>query len=178
MPPEKSQTKDPMVEQVPDGIIEIHDPEIDTAQIMEQIRERIRRRRKELGYPRDKFPTFGAAAYPGEPESGDVDADLYYHLRRANDLYYQIGVESSLAPSPATSLPVVGRLWGLIRREAHNLVLFYLGKSAQQQVAVNRHLVSTLNRMVTQLQQQQVDLRALRDEIKRLRGTSEGSDGR
>jgi len=73
---------------------------------------------------------------------------------------------------------VVGRLWGLIRREAHNLVLFYLGKSAQHQVAVNRHLVSTLNRMVTQLQQQQADLRALRDEIKRLRGTSEGSDGR
>ena len=164
--------------EIPNDLIEIHDPEIDLTQIMDQIRERIRQRREELGYPRQSFPKFGAAAYPGEPEGGDVDADLYYHLRRANDLYYQIGVESSLAPSPTTSLPVVGRLWGLIRREAHNLVLFYLGKSAQQQVAVNRHLVSTLNRMVTQLQQQQADLRALRDEIKRLRGNAEGGDGR
>ena len=162
--------------EIPNDLIEIHDPEIDLTQIMEQIRERIRQRREELGYPRKSFPKFGAAAYPGEPESGDFDTDLYYHLRRANDLYYQIGVESSLAPSPTTSLPVVGRLWGLIRREAHNLVLFYLGKSAQQQVAVNRHLVSTLNRMVTQLQQQQADLRELRDEIERLRGTAEGND--
>ena len=162
--------------EIPNDLIEIHDPEIDLTQIMEQIRERIRQRREELGYPRQSFPKFGAAAYPGEPEGGDFDTDLYYHLRRANDLYYQIGVESSLAPSPTTSLPVVGRLWGLIRREAHNLVLFYLGKSAQQQVAVNRHLVSTLNRMVTQLQQQEADLRELRDEIERLRGTAEGND--
>jgi len=164
--------------EIPNDLIEIHDPEIDVTQIMDQIRERIRQRREELGYPRQSFPKFGAAAYPGEPEGEDFDADLYYHLRRANDLYYQIGVESSLAPSPTTSLPVVGRLWGLIRREAHNLVLFYLGKSAQHQVVVNRHLVSTLNRMVIQLQQQQADLRALRDEIKRLHETSEGSDGR
>jgi len=49
-------------------LIENHDPEIDPAQIMEQIRERIQHRREELGYPRKVFPTFGAAAYPGEPE--------------------------------------------------------------------------------------------------------------
>ena len=157
----------------PDGILEIHDPEIDTAQIMEQIRERIRRRRQELGYPRETFPAFGAAAYPGEPESGDFDHDLYYHLRRANDLYYQIGVESALAPSPTTSVPILGRLWGMIRREAHNLVLFYLGKSAQQQVAVNRHLVGTLNRMAVQLQQQKMELQGLREEIAQLRMTLE-----
>ena len=163
---------------IPDNLVEIHDPEIDTAQIMEQIRERIRQRREQLGYPRQSFPKFGAAAYPGEPEGGDFDTDLYYHLRRANDLYYQIGVESSLAPSPTTSLPVIGRLWGLMRREAHNLVLYYLGKSAQQQVAVNRHLVSTLNRMVVQLERQQADLRALQDEVERLRRAMEGNGGR
>ena len=72
----------------------------------------------------------------------------------------------------------MGRLWGLIRREAHNLVLFYLGKSAQQQVAVNRHLVSTLNRMLVQLQLQQADLRALQDEVERLRRATEGNGGR
>ncbi len=151
-------------------MIEIRDPEIDPAQIMEQIRERIRRRREGLGYPRQEFPAFGAAAYPGEPEGEKFDVDLYYHLRKVNDLYYQIGVAASLMPSPVTQLPLLGRLWQRVRREAHNLVLFYLGKLARQQVAVNRHLVSTLNRMVVQLQEQQEELWAVREEIERLRG--------
>lgn len=155
---------------IPDNLIEIHDPEIDPAQIMEQIRERIRRRREELGYPRQTFPTFGAAAYPGEPEGENYDADLYYHLRKANDLYHQIGVNVSLAPSPVTRLPILGRLWKLIRREAHNLVLFYVGKLAQQQVAVNKHMVSTLNRMAVQVQEQKRQLETLRADIERLLG--------
>ena len=156
--------------EIPDDLIEIHDPEIDPAQIMEQIRERIRQRRLELGEPRQAFPTFGAAEYPGEPEGRDLDAELYHHLRRANDLYYQIGVQVELAPSPATRLPLVGRVWEQIRREAHNLVIFYLGKLVRQQVAVNRHLVSTLNRMAAGSQAQQAELQAVRAEIKFLRG--------
>jgi hypothetical protein len=57
---------------------------------MERIRERIRRQREELGYPRQKFLTFGTAAYAGEPEGEGFDVDLYYHLRKANDLYLQL----------------------------------------------------------------------------------------
>jgi hypothetical protein len=148
----------------PNDLIEIDDPEIDPAQIMAQIRERIHQRRIELGYPQQEFPPFGAAAYPGEPESGEFDRDLYYHLRKTNDLYYQVGVESSLAPSPVTRLPVMGRLWGRIRQEAHNLVLFYVGKLARQQLAINRHTVSTLNRMTVQLHEQRKQLEALREE--------------
>lgn len=155
--------------QVPDDLIEIHDPEIDPARIMERIRERIRRRREELGYPRQVFPTFDAAAYPCEPEGEQYDADLYYHLRQANELYYQIGVEVSLAPSPATQLPFLGRLWQRVRREAHNLVLFYLGKLVQRQVRVNRHLVSVLNRMTVRLQEQQREIQRLNEELRQLR---------
>lgn len=155
--------------EIPDDLIEIHDPEIDPAAIMAQIRERVRLRREELGYAERDFPTFGAAAYPGEPE-GDFDVDLYDHLRQANDLYYQVGVEASLEPSPATRVPILGRLWKRVRQEAHNLVLFYVGKLARQQLAVNRHLVSVLNRMAVQLQAQQGQVRALQEELARLRG--------
>ena len=154
---------------VPDDVIEIHDPELDPAQLMEQIRERIRRRREALGYPRQEFPTFGAAEYPGEPEGENFDANLYHHLRRANDLYYRLDLGASLAPSPATQVPILGRLWKPIRQEAHNLVLFYLGKLAGQQVTINRHIVSTLNRMAVQLQEQQRQMRALCDEVEQLR---------
>jgi hypothetical protein len=152
---------------IPNDLIEIQDPEIDPDQIMEQIRARILQRREELGLPRETFPVFGAAAYPGEPEGQDYDEDLYYHLRKANEVYYQIGVEPSLAPSPATRLPILGRLWKQIRQEAHNLVLFYLGKMTQRQVTVNRHLVSTINRLTVQLQEQQREIESLRETIER-----------
>jgi len=162
--------------EIPDDLVEIYDPEIDPSQIMEQIRERIRRRREELGYPQQEFPPFGAAAYPGEPAEEGFDTELYHHLRKANDLYYQLGVTASLLPSPATRLPILGRLWGRIRQEAHNLVLFYVGKLAGQQLAVNRHVVSTLNRMAVQLQEQQEQVRSLRDEIEQLQARSGGRE--
>lgn len=156
--------------EVSKGLIEIHDPEIDPAQIMEQIRERIRRRQEELGYSRQVFPTFGAAAYPGEPEGEEYDPDLYYHLRQANGHYYQLGVELTFVPSPRSRIPLLGPLWDRIRREAHYLVLFYVNKLAQRQITVNRHLVSTLNRMARQIQEQQRQIRALQDELRKMRG--------
>jgi hypothetical protein len=152
-----------------DNLIEIRDPEIDVDEIMRVIRERIQRRRKEMGYPRKDFPTFGAAAFPGEPEAENYDEDLYYHLRKANDVYSELDVSLMLSSSPTTRMPVLGRLWENVRKEAHNLVLFYLGKFAGKQVTVNRHLVSTLNRMALQLQQQQVQIRNLTQEIEQLR---------
>jgi hypothetical protein len=151
------------------GLIEIHDPEIDPARILEEIRERIRRRREELGYPRPIFPTFGAAAYPGEPENEDYDIELYFHLRRANETYYQIGVEPLIVPSPRSSIPILGPLWDRIRHEAHNLVLFYVNRLAQKQVTVNRHLVSTLNRMAVQIQEQQHRIKVLEEELRRIK---------
>lgn len=162
-----------MHNEIDDDLIEIQDPEIDPSQIMEQIRQRMQRRREEMEYPNKEFPPFGAAAYPGEPEAADYDNELYYHLRKANELYYQIGIEPTLAPSPVTQLPILGPLWRRIRQEAHNLVLFYVGKLARRQLAVNRHLVSTLNRMVAQFQEQQRLLDALRNEIERLSDRSE-----
>lgn len=157
-----------MSTELSDDLIEIHDPEIDVDEIMQEIRERIQRRRQELGYPRQTFPTFGAAAYPGEPEGQDYDEDLYYHLRKANENYMKLAVDPVLSPSPATRIPILGRLWKQIRQEAHNLVLFYLGKLASRQVTVNRHLVSILNRMAVELQEQQEQIQDLHQEIERL----------
>ena len=150
---------------IPSDLIEIHDPEIDPSQIMQQIRERLRKRREEMGYFRQSFPSFGAAAYPGEPDEGEYDSDLYYHLRQANERYYQLGVEILLSPSPRSSMPLIGRLWDRLRREAHHLVLFYVNQLAQRQIMVNRHLVSTLNRMAVQMQNQQRRIQTLEDKL-------------
>ena len=155
--------------EIPDSLIEIHDPEIDPAQIMEQIRDRIRRRREELGHEQRVFPAFGAAACPGEPDDVPYDPDLYYHLRLANEVYTRAETAATLTPSLATRMPVLGRLWRLIRGEAHNLVLFYVNRAIAHQTSVNRHLVSALNRLTALSQEQQRTIVALQEEIAALR---------
>ncbi len=153
---------------IPDDLIEIHDPEVDPGRIMAEIRERIRRARQTAGLP--AFLSFGPVELPAEPDGDAYDAQLYYHLRRANELYGRLEVEPVLAPSPLTRVPVLGRVWGRLRREAHNLVVFYLNRLAGQQLAVNRHLVAVLNRMAARLQEQERQIRVLEEEIRRLRG--------
>lgn len=157
---------------ISNDLIVINDPELNPAQIMDQIRTRIRLRREELGYPRQEFPTF-MADYPGEPEGEAYDVDLYHHLRLANRSYYQLGIEMVLVPSSRSRIPLIGKLWDWLRYEAHSLVLFYVNKLAQRQVTVNRYLVSTLNRIVVHLQEQQRQIRSLENEVKVLRGQSQ-----
>lgn len=151
--------------EIPDDLIEIHDPEIDPNAIMAQIRERVKERRETMGYEQRTFPAFGLAEYPDAPGDQPYDPDLYYYLRLANEAYAQVETAVNLAPSPATQLPVVGRLWGTIRREVHNLVLFYVNRAVGQQVEMNRYLVSVLNRLTALNQAQQREIAALQAEL-------------
>lgn len=155
----------PSCDDVTSDLLEIHDPDVDVDQLMVEIRRRIAQHREELGYPRTDFPSFGASACPQEPEHGDFDADLYYHLRKVNELYAAFDLAPELAPSTSTRIPLLGRIWGSIRREAHNLVLFYIGRLTRQEIALNRHLVSTLNRLTVLVQQQHELLKALTEQI-------------
>jgi hypothetical protein len=155
---------------LPDNnLISILDPEIDPTAIMAEIRVRVEQRRRELGYDKRRFPTFGTADFPGEPEDMAYDDLLYHHLRLANRHYATVETQPMLVGSPATRVPVLGRLWGLIRGGAHNLVLFYVNRAVAQQVNINRHLVSVLNRQTAQVQDQERRIRVLEEEIKRLR---------
>lgn len=155
---------------LPDNnLIEIRDPEIDPAAIMAEIRGRIEQHRRELGYENRRFPTFGTADYPGEPAHQPYDGMLYQHLRLANRHYANVETKPVLVSSPTTRLPVVGRLWSLIRSSTHNLVLFYVNRAVTQQVNINRHLVSVLNRLTAQLQEQEEKIATLQAEIERLK---------
>jgi hypothetical protein len=155
-----------------DDLIEIRDPEIDAAAIMAEIRSRIEERR--AGYEDRSFPTFGAAtAYPGAPAEASAETALYYHLWLANQSYNQAETAPFLAASPATQLPVLGRLWQLIREQAHQLILFYVNRFVTQQTNVNRHLVSVANELTRELQEQEQQLRALEEEVRALRESEE-----
>lgn len=156
-----------------DELIEIHDPEIDPAEIMAQIRERIQQRRVELGYEAQRFISFGGAQYPGRPEDVPYDPDFYDHLEMANELYLQVDTEIDLQPSPATRVPILGHLWSSIREQAHRLSIFYVNREVIHQANVNREIIGVLNKLASINLEQQRALMKLQEEFDALRAEIE-----
>jgi hypothetical protein len=149
-------------------LIEIHDPELDPQTLMVEIRRRIQERRVQLGVDEQNFPRFGAAtSYPEPPDDLPYSSELYFHLEQVNGLYAEVETAPVLAHSPATGLPVLGRLWKMIRNQAHTLILFYVNREQAHQVNVNRHLVSVLNELVLQNQEQMRKIVALEAELEK-----------
>lgn len=152
-----------------DDLIEIHDPEIDPAQIMAEIRERIQRRRAELGYYSQRFISFAGAQFPDRPDDVPYDPDFYDHLEMANELYAKVETKVDLQPSPATRVPILGNLWKIIREQAHGLAIFYVNRAIMHQANVNRELIGVLNRTAIINLEQQRKLMELQAEVEALR---------
>lgn len=168
-------------------VFEIQDPEIDVMQIMDKIREGIAKRRAEGPLEDVGFPSFGRH-HPTETGSLEFsEQEMYYNLEQANLAYDKVWVSIHLVSRP---LPLLGRLWLDIKRRAHELVVFYVNMLAGKQVAVNEHVVRTLNHLTHNLTSlaKREELRSLQDEVAKLetrvrelealadRGKSHGSD--
>jgi hypothetical protein len=149
--------------------IEVHDEQFTSEALAAELERRVAARRAELGSVDLILPTFGRISTFPEPPAGRVyDANLYYHLKQANQARPAV-LEPLLAPSPATRLPVLGRLWGLIRGEMHQLILFYVNRAASSQNRLNTDVVSTLNELTRLCQVQGAEIERLRDELQRLK---------
>lgn len=160
-----------------DDLIEIHDPAIDPAEIMAEIRERIQKRREELGYVTQRFSSFGETQFPGRPEDVAYDPDLYDHLELANELYLQVETKADLQSSAALRVPILGSLWSMIREQAHQLVLFYVNREVSHQIGVNREIVSVLNKLATINVDQQREINKLQNANHQLRRRLEELEG-
>lgn len=146
-------------------LIEIRDPNIDADPIMHNIQQRIEKRRHEMGYEPQNFISFGGAGYPGKPDDIPYDPDLYHYLDQVNQTFIQVNTEIDLQPSPATRVPVLGKLWKMIRANAHQLSIFYANRAIQHQTNVNRELISVLNRLTVITQEQQREILKLQAQI-------------
>lgn len=154
-------------------IIEIRDPEINVAEIIEEIRRNIRQRRSEAQGEDVAFPTFDAGLSPAIEPTEELEKVLHHHLNQASLHYNKIGVASQLMPRP---VPLVGRLWTAFRREAHNLVIFYVNTLAARQITFNDHALRALNalaQMVTRGSRAEVarleaELQALQERVDQL----------
>jgi hypothetical protein len=150
---------------VNEKLIEIRDPEIDTQAVLEQVRQRIKKRRAQHGFEPQSFPSFGGSGMPERLEESDLDPNLFHYLELVNKSYFDFATEPDLQLSPATRGRILGRIWSLIRRQAHQLVLFYVNRNIEHQVAVNRQLVSIVNLLARTLQEQQREISDLRQRL-------------
>jgi hypothetical protein len=164
-----------MTEQEPDRPadapwITIQDEVITSEELVVEVERRVAQRRAQLGRVNLVFPTFGHISTFPEPTEADnlAGPQLYYYLKQANQTELP-AVDLALAPSPATRMPVIGRLWGTIRREMHNLVLFYVNRSVRDQNQLNVNLISALNELTRVVQKQRAELESLRAELQRLK---------
>jgi hypothetical protein len=156
------------------NFLEIHDPELTPADLTAAIDERVQQRRAQLGVVERAFPAFGTAVpCPQQPADLDHPPALYHHLRLVNELYGRPETAPILAASPATRVPILGRLWVMIREQAHSLVLFYVNRSVAHQTTVNRHVISAINQLTLLNQEQERKIARLEQEIGRLRDNQE-----
>lgn len=154
-----------------DDIIEIRDPEIDVQEIMQRIRERLRQRAaQEKAEP--WLPNFGSEVPQVDASAGVFTPEMYYALQQAREQANKIWVDLLLTETATQRIPFLGGLWRRIRREAHNLVLFYVNILAANQATFNNHVVRILSELVgkqEKLLDQEDALKQLREEIEALR---------
>jgi hypothetical protein len=106
---------------------------VNVEEIMQRIREQIVARKT-------------AASPDGEPIvkllGKHLPPEFYEHLYHAGLLYNQIDVQVHLTP---TTTPLVGPLLHRLRQMIHEVVVFYVNKSARQQMEMNKHLLRALS---------------------------------
>ena len=154
---------------IPEDLVEIPGSESESQRLMARVVKQVENRRSELGIDPVQFPSFEGVPYPGRPENSEYDPDLYHHLKLLNSYYLDVKTEPELQPSPATRIPVIGRIWQLIRDQAHDLVLFYVNRAVTHEVDIDRHMVSVLNSLTVANANQQKLINQLRNELDRMR---------
>lgn len=145
--------------------LKISDSEVSSRELEREVARRVQTRREELGFYHSEFPDFGVLS--PEPEIWINNAALAHHIRQLNELTPP-PLTPDLAPSPATRVPLLGNLWQLIRRQFHDLVLFYVNRAASHETRVDNHLISTINELSRILQEQQKEIARLKEQVRAL----------
>jgi len=145
-------------------VIEIKDPEIDVAIIMEKIRQGIERHRPL--YTEDVFfPSFRDSITSGVEQLG---REFNYELQEAVACHDRAWVSLQVFP---VRLPILGSFLTKVKRELHNLVVFYVNRLAAKQTSFNTHSVRALASLseVVGRNASAMDLEQLRQEVQRLK---------
>lgn len=152
-----------------DDFISFQDDEMSRSQLLEIVRKRMQERNW-TDLRRIELAPYGSATeVPKPPPGASYDFDLIRDLRHLNRIYYAAETEPLLVDSPSTSVPIFGSIWKLIRRQMHELILFYVNRRTAQQVKVNDQTVRVLNSLVRTNLEYQLEIKSLREELDALK---------
>jgi FkbM family methyltransferase len=136
--------------------LQIGGDQIDSEEIMQQIRARIRARRAEAKARGLDFEAYADGLYP-LPPGAILSRDVHEAVRHATLGYDKTAVDLALTE---TRLPLVGKLAQKLRAALHGLVLFYVNRLAAQQVRFNEQTTRALVALLRDLEAEIGDLRA------------------
>lgn len=162
-----------MSEKQHDRWLEIDDSEISSDALAARVEERLQARREELGPVSRQFPVFHAQ--PSDPDETVAHSEMRDILRQLQELP-EPPTHATLAPSPATRLPLFGRLWQLVRSQTHQLVLFYVNRHVAHQARQNHLVANALRRLSASVNAQQQEIERLQARLETLDSTSQQAD--
>lgn len=157
--------------------VEAMSEEVDVEVLMERIRQRVRAKGKEA-VERRREEILGVPLGELTALDEDLKNDV---LWLAQNLVVWVGLQ--LSEEPPKPIPLLNRFWKMIRRQAHELVIFYVNRLATQQSKINARCAKVLLRLAGRLYESTVDpeiarLRREMDELKeRMKMLEEGSTG-
>ncbi len=145
--------------------LKITDSEWDDQTLAAEIAQRTEQRNAQAGELTPTFPTMRRDGLHLPPATEQIAPQLYQQLRA---LQARKPVETGvlLADSPATQIPVIGRLWQTVRRSLHELVLFYVNRAVRDQAQRETHLQNIVNELTRLTVQQEQELTRLREELR------------
>lgn len=132
-------------------IIEIRDPSIDTARVMEEIRATLERHGPLREPPKMEL----------SPQALDDPDALAFLLKQAQFVHDRVWIEVDAIPPDGSPLR---RMMAKARRAAHDLVVYYVNRHAGQQVYFNATVVRALQLLAAR----DAELASLREEVERL----------
>lgn len=146
--------------------LKITDPQWDDNTLAAEIEQRTQQRNAELGALTPTFPAMSNDGLHLPSATEKVAPQLYQQLKA---LQQRKPVETGvlLADSPATGIPIIGRIWRMVRGSLHELVLFYVNRLVRDQAQREGHLLNIVNELTRLTVQQEQEIGRLRDELRR-----------
>lgn len=121
-------------------------PEINIEEIMQQIRAQI------LAQRAAQTGTSSPVSIQGKR----LPPEFYEHLYQAGLVYDQIKPHLYVTKIP---IPLIGPLIEQIRQKIHELVMFYVGQLAMEQIKMNTHLLKALSLLAEEMERSDEKLR-------------------
>lgn len=142
-------------------IIEIRDPDINVAEIMNKIRENLAKRPPpEIDVSSLRYEAWRLGGYLS------LEEKLEQNLQQALSLRDKVFVGDQLRPARG----LVQKALISIKRQFHQLVRFYVDLASARQVGVNIHLSEALSALAEKVKEDEEKIKRLEERLKKLEG--------